>query len=126
VNDLQEQLTSSWVEDKDGTIDWFGGQVTLKGLVDGNSVHVGVIYEPDDLVSKELSIVLRVQVWLSWFRRVQLETLSDTLSEDVQGWIGLADLGQGLLKKWLHTWEPVTKGTVEVVCQIKSNQGSSR
>jgi hypothetical protein len=60
VNDLQEQLTSSWVEDKDGTIDWFGGQVTFESLVDGNSVHVGVIYEPDDLVSKELSIVLRV------------------------------------------------------------------
>ena len=32
VDDLQEELASTRVEDEDGTIDWFGGQVTLKGL----------------------------------------------------------------------------------------------
>lgn len=32
MDDLQEKLTSSWVEDKDGSIDWLGSQVTLKCL----------------------------------------------------------------------------------------------
>lgn len=31
-------------------------------LVNGHSVHVGVIHKPDDLVGEELSIVLRGKV----------------------------------------------------------------
>lgn len=61
VDDLQEELTSSGVEDEDGTIDGFGGQVTLKGFVDGHPIHIGVIHKPDDLVAEELAIVLRMQ-----------------------------------------------------------------
>jgi len=48
MNDLQEQLSGSRVENEDGAVDWFGDQVALKGLADGYSVHVGVIYEPCD------------------------------------------------------------------------------
>ena len=32
VNDLQKQLARARVEDEDSTIDWLGGQVTLKRL----------------------------------------------------------------------------------------------
>mmetsp|Transcript_13888 Transcript_13888/g.19296 ORF Transcript_13888/g.19296 Transcript_13888/m.19296 type:complete len:248 (-) Transcript_13888:2958-3701(-) len=125
VDNLQEQLACSRVEYEDSTVDWLGGQVTLKGLMDGNSVHISVIHEPDDLVTKELSVVLRVQVWLGWLRRVELQTLSDTLSEYVEGRVSLADLGQSLLEERLHSREPVTKSTEEIVCQVKGNQGSS-
>ena len=33
-------LTSSWIENKDGTIDWFGCQDTLEGFVNGNSIDI--------------------------------------------------------------------------------------
>lgn len=33
VNDLEEQLSSSGVEDENGSIDGLRGQVTLKGLM---------------------------------------------------------------------------------------------
>lgn len=35
VNNLQEKLSSSWVEDENRSVDWFGGQVTFKGLKQG-------------------------------------------------------------------------------------------
>lgn len=60
VDDLEEELASPGVEDKDGPIDGLGGQVALKGLVDGDTVHVGVIHKPDDLVAEQLSIVLHM------------------------------------------------------------------
>lgn len=33
VNDLEEELSGSRVEDENGSINWLGGQVTFKGLV---------------------------------------------------------------------------------------------
>ena len=57
-DDLEEQLARARVEDEDGAVDGLGGQVALKGLVDGHAVHVGVIHKPDDLVTEQLSIVL--------------------------------------------------------------------
>jgi hypothetical protein len=53
--------------------------------VDGDSVDVGVVDEPDDLVREELRVVLRVKVGLGRLGRVELETLADSLSEDVEG-----------------------------------------
>jgi len=35
VNDLQEELSRARIEDEDGTVDWLGCQVTLKGLGKG-------------------------------------------------------------------------------------------
>ena len=79
--------------------------------MDGDSVDVGIVHKPDDLIGEELSVVLRWQVRLSGLRGVQLETLADSLSEDVQRRVGLHDLGHGLLDQGLASWEPITKGT---------------
>lgn len=46
MDDLEEELSSTGVEDEDGSVDGFGRQVALKCLVDGHSVHVGVINKP--------------------------------------------------------------------------------
>lgn len=37
---------------------------TRTHLVDGDSVHVAVVHEPDDLVGEELPVVLARKVWL--------------------------------------------------------------
>ena len=58
VDDLEEELPRPRVEDEDGPVDRLGRQVALKGLVDGDAVHVGVVHKPDDLVAKELAVVL--------------------------------------------------------------------
>src|SRR5690606_10376236 len=50
MNNLQEQLTSSWVEDKDSSIDWLGRQVALKCFVDGDTIGISI-------VDKELYLV---------------------------------------------------------------------
>ena len=60
VYDLQEELTSPGIEDEDGTIDGFGGQVALKCLVDRHPIYIGVIHKPDDLVAEKLTIVLHM------------------------------------------------------------------
>jgi hypothetical protein len=64
-------------------------QVALERFVDSDTVNVGVIHEPNDLVTKQLSIVLRRQVGLSGLRRVELKTLSNTLTKDIEGRVGL-------------------------------------
>ena len=58
MNDLEEELTRPGVEDEDGTVDGLGGQIALKSLVNGHTVHIGVIHKPDDLIAEQLSIVL--------------------------------------------------------------------
>jgi hypothetical protein len=52
VDNLEEELASTGVEDEDRTVDGLGRQVTLERLVDRDTVHVGVVDEPDDLVEK--------------------------------------------------------------------------
>jgi len=126
MDDLEVQLATSWVEDEDGTIDGLSCQVTFIGLVDCDSVDVGIINEPDDLVTEELLIVLRVEIGLSRFRGIELETLSNSLSQDIKGRIGFHNLVHGLLHQGLDTWEPVTEGTMEVVSEINSNEATSR
>ena len=49
VDDFEEELPGAWVEDENGAVDGLGGEVALEGLVDGDTVHVGVIHEPDHL-----------------------------------------------------------------------------
>jgi hypothetical protein len=68
MNDLQEQLPGARVKDEDGPVDGLSGQVTLERLVDGHSVHIGIIHKPDDLVAKQLPVVLATQVRLSRLR----------------------------------------------------------
>ena len=49
VDNLEEKLSCARVEDEDSSVDWFRRQVTLEGLVDRNTVDVGIIDELDDL-----------------------------------------------------------------------------
>ena len=81
--------------------------------MNGDTVDISVINKPDDLVGEQLSIVLRGEVWLSRLRGVELEGLADPLSEDVEGWVGLHNLGHGLLHEGLHARDPATKHTEE-------------
>mmetsp|Transcript_15391 Transcript_15391/g.46046 ORF Transcript_15391/g.46046 Transcript_15391/m.46046 type:complete len:443 (-) Transcript_15391:2814-4142(-) len=67
MNDLEEQLSGARIEDENGTINWFGGQVSFKGLMNGDAIHIGIINEPNDLLAEELRVVLRVEVG---FRRL--------------------------------------------------------
>lgn len=62
VNDLKEELTRAGVEDKDGSVDRLCRQVSFESLVNRDTVDVGVIDEPDNLVAEELRVVLRVEV----------------------------------------------------------------
>ena len=80
-----------------GTVDWLRGQISFKGLVDRNSVDVGIIHEPNDLVGEQLGIVLRVQVRLRRFGGVELEPFPDTFSQDIKGWVGFHNFSHGLL-----------------------------
>lgn len=86
MDDLEEQLTCPWVEDKNGTIDGLCGQVTLKCLkingkylqfsdfkddpfrdlikknnvylMNGDTIHIGIVNKPDNLVGEKFTIVL--------------------------------------------------------------------
>ena len=46
MNDLEEELSGSRVEDEDGAVDRLCGQVALERLVDGHTVDVRVVDEP--------------------------------------------------------------------------------
>ena len=52
MNDLQEQLSCARIEDEDGSINGFGGEIAFECFVDGDTVHVRVVHEPNDLIGK--------------------------------------------------------------------------
>lgn len=56
---LQKKLSCSWIENKNCTINGLRGEISLKSLMDRNTVDIGVIHKPNDLVAKDLTIVLR-------------------------------------------------------------------
>jgi hypothetical protein len=62
VNNLQKQLTGTWIKDKDGSIDRFGGKISFKGLVNGDSINIGIIDKPNDLIREELSVILKLNI----------------------------------------------------------------
>mmetsp|Transcript_10676 Transcript_10676/g.30496 ORF Transcript_10676/g.30496 Transcript_10676/m.30496 type:complete len:593 (+) Transcript_10676:6123-7901(+) len=126
VDDLQEQLTRAWVENEDGSVDRLRGQVTLERLVDGDTVDVGVVNKPNDLIAEQLSVVLGTQVRLRRFTGVQLEPLADSLAQHVKGRIGLHDLGQSLLHQRLSARNVISKTAVEGVGKIEGDQASRR
>ena len=51
---LEKELPSTWVEYEDSPIDWLRGEVALEGLMDSDAVDIGVINEPDDLITEQL------------------------------------------------------------------------
>jgi hypothetical protein len=48
------------VQNENGTVDWFSRQITLVGLVNSHSVHVSIVNEPNDLVTEQLRVILRI------------------------------------------------------------------
>mmetsp|Transcript_12946 Transcript_12946/g.36299 ORF Transcript_12946/g.36299 Transcript_12946/m.36299 type:complete len:360 (+) Transcript_12946:1817-2896(+) len=124
MNDLQEQLPGPGVEDEDGTVDRLGREVTFKGLVYRDAVNVRVIHKPNELVGKQLPVVLAVQVRLSWLGAVKLQPLSDPLPQHVQSRVGLHDLSHCLGQQGLHPREEVAKPSVEIVSQVEPNHAA--
>mmetsp|Transcript_9904 Transcript_9904/g.16651 ORF Transcript_9904/g.16651 Transcript_9904/m.16651 type:complete len:467 (+) Transcript_9904:1679-3079(+) len=92
--------------------------------MDRDPVHVGVVHEPGDLVREQLAVVLGVQVRLHRLRGVELEALSDPLSEHVDRRIRLHDLVHGLLDQLLGAVEPVSVAGVQVVGQVDGQQAA--
>lgn len=41
-------------------------------LMNGDTIHIGIVNKPDNLVGEKFTIVLRGQVWFSGLRGVQL------------------------------------------------------
>eukprot|EP00967_Tisochrysis_lutea_P025529 scaffold29471_cov28-Tisochrysis_lutea.AAC.3 len=72
VDDFEEELARTRIEDENSAIDGLGGEVALERLVDGDAINVGVVHEPYDLVRKELAVVLRGEIRFRRLRRVQL------------------------------------------------------
>mmetsp|Transcript_24497 Transcript_24497/g.79136 ORF Transcript_24497/g.79136 Transcript_24497/m.79136 type:complete len:322 (-) Transcript_24497:5563-6528(-) len=58
VDDLQEELARPRIENEDAPVNGLRRQVTFEGFVDGDPIDVRVVDEPDDLVRKELAVVL--------------------------------------------------------------------
>jgi len=50
VNDFQEQLTSARIENENGPIDRLPRQISFESFVDGDTVDVGVVGEPNELI----------------------------------------------------------------------------
>ncbi len=65
--DLKEKLTCPRVKDENSTVYRFGCQVALKSLMDRHSVHIRIIDKPNNLVREQLSIILGIEIWFSWF-----------------------------------------------------------
>lgn len=55
---LEKQLSCSWVEYKDCTVNGLRGEVSLKSFVDGNPIHICIINKPDNLVAEYFAIIL--------------------------------------------------------------------
>mmetsp|Transcript_39638 Transcript_39638/g.86525 ORF Transcript_39638/g.86525 Transcript_39638/m.86525 type:complete len:232 (+) Transcript_39638:1500-2195(+) len=126
VHNLQEQLACAGIKDKNCTIHGLRRQVPFKCLVNGDTVDIRVIHEPNDLRRKQLAVVLRIQVRLSGLGGVQLQTLSNAFTQDVKSRIGFHDLVHGTLKQRFDSREPISKATVQVVGEINSKKNSSR
>jgi hypothetical protein len=83
MNNFEEELASSRIEDEDSTIDWLRGQIALKGLMDRDTVDICVIDEELNLVAEQLRIILRIQEFLIALRSIQLKTLPNTFSKNI-------------------------------------------
>ena len=82
VDDLEEELAGPGVEDEDHAVDGLGGEVALEGLVDGHTVDVRVVQEPDDVVVEELAVVGAREVGLGHVTAVQLQPSSHPEGEE--------------------------------------------
>ena len=58
MNNLEEQLTSSRIENENGTIDRFGGEISLESFVNSDTIDIGIIDKPNDLIGEQFTIIL--------------------------------------------------------------------
>jgi len=92
--------------------------------VDRNTIDIRIIDKPDNLVREEFSIILRGKVGFGGFRRVQLKTLSNTLSQYIQSGICLDDFVHRLPYEGFHSGEPVSIRAMNVVSKIDANKNA--
>ena len=62
LHNLQIQLPISRIENENGSVNRLSGQISFKGFMNCDSVNISIVDEPDNLVTKELLIILWVQV----------------------------------------------------------------
>ncbi len=46
-------MSALWIKDENGAVNRLGSEVTFESFVNSNSIHVSIIYEPDNLITKE-------------------------------------------------------------------------
>mmetsp|Transcript_3144 Transcript_3144/g.9017 ORF Transcript_3144/g.9017 Transcript_3144/m.9017 type:complete len:409 (-) Transcript_3144:4863-6089(-) len=126
VHDLEEQLPRAGIEHEDGPVDGLRREVPFKRLVDGHAVDVRVVDEPNNLIAKELAVVLRTEVGLRRLGAVELEALADALPQNVEGGVGFHDLRHGLLDERLAAGEPRAVPTIQVVGQVDGDERARR
>ena len=113
VNNLKKKLTSTRIEDENGSVDGFGSQVAFKGLVDRDMVDVFIVDEPNDLIGEQCSVILRRQVWFRWL--ILLKTLAGAFKQDVKSRISLHDFHHGLLNKPFGSRKPAAVSTMQII-----------
>lgn len=121
MNDLKEEFTSTRIENEDSTINRLSCQVTFLGLVDGDTIDIGIIDEPNGLVGEKFREVRTGEIWFSGFRRIKLETFTNSFTKYINGRITLHDLVHSLENESFTTFKPGTISRMEVVSEIKSN-----
>lgn len=91
MNNFQKQLSRPGIEYENRSINRFRRKIAFKCLVNCHPIDIGIIDEPDDLISEEVGVILRVQVGLGGLGGVELETFTDSLTQDVDGGVGFHD-----------------------------------
>ena len=74
----------------------------------GDTVDIGIVHKPDDLIGEQFAVILRRQVGLGGLGRVELQAFPDAFPQHVKRGVGFHDLGQRLLDERLASWEPVS------------------
>ena len=108
-----EDQTSLW-----NTHRWFG----LKKVQSNSEKEMNIV----TCLPVEARTYLAVQVGLSWFWRVQLQTLPYALSQHVTGRVRFHDLCHSLLNQGLHSREPISVGWPQVIGQIHADHDTRR
>jgi len=60
MDDFEEKMSRLRVQNENSTVYWFSRQITLMGLVNRYSVNVGIVNEPNYLVTEQLRVILRI------------------------------------------------------------------
>jgi hypothetical protein len=91
-----------------------------------NAVNISIINEPNNLIGEQLSVILGVQVGLSWLRTIQLKALPNPLPQNVQCRVRLHYFIHRLKDEVLHVREPIAECRMQIIRKINCNQVASR